>query len=141
MSAAFVLAWLDLTGTPDGRIPPWVLALAAGLSLGLLALTRPLTAVALAVPFGLHGMALLARGSWPIRRRVLAVGEAPGGFAADRTIDATGQWAMPGLVDTAARLREPIRWVEEAAWSMRLKNSDELPLIGWAICMLPKRCT
>ncbi len=56
LSAAFVLAWLDLTGTPDGRIPPWVLALAAGLSLGLLALTRPLTAVALAVPFGLHGM-------------------------------------------------------------------------------------
>ncbi|MEZ5742117.1 MAG: dihydroorotase, partial [Burkholderiaceae bacterium] len=39
--------------------------------------------------------------------RVLAVGDAPGGFSADRTIDASGQWAMPGLVDTAARLREP----------------------------------
>ena len=77
LSAAFALAWLDLTGTPEpgeGRTPPWVHVLVAGLSLGGLALTRPLTAAAIGVPFGLHGLILLARGSWATRRRVLAVG-------------------------------------------------------------------
>lgn len=39
--------------------------------------------------------------------RVLAVGAAPKGFTANRTIDASGLVACPGLVDLAARLREP----------------------------------
>lgn len=39
--------------------------------------------------------------------RVAGVGEAPEDFRADRTIDATGLVVCPGLVDVAARLREP----------------------------------
>ncbi len=39
--------------------------------------------------------------------RVLAVGSMPAGFIAARTIDATGLMVIPGLVDLAARLREP----------------------------------
>jgi dihydroorotase len=39
--------------------------------------------------------------------RVAAVGVAPAGFAADRTIDAAGLVVAPGLVDLSARLREP----------------------------------
>lgn len=39
--------------------------------------------------------------------RVLAVGSMPAGFVAARTIDATGLMVIPGLVDLAARLREP----------------------------------
>lgn len=39
--------------------------------------------------------------------RVVGAGAAPGGFRADRTIDATGLVVAPGLVDLAARLREP----------------------------------
>ena len=39
--------------------------------------------------------------------KVAAVGEAPGGFAADKTIDATNLVVAPGLVDLSARLREP----------------------------------
>jgi dihydroorotase len=39
--------------------------------------------------------------------RVRAIGNIPSGFRADRTIDATGWTVMPGLVDLAARLREP----------------------------------
>ena len=39
--------------------------------------------------------------------RVAAVGDAPDGFHADVTIDATGLAACPGLVDLSARLREP----------------------------------
>jgi len=38
--------------------------------------------------------------------RITAIGEAPG-FEADRVIDATGLVVAPGLVDLAARLREP----------------------------------
>ncbi len=39
--------------------------------------------------------------------KVAAIGSAPAGFVADRTIDATGLVVAPGLVDLAARLREP----------------------------------
>jgi len=38
---------------------------------------------------------------------VVAIGKAPVDFHADRTIDATGMIVCPGLVDVAARLREP----------------------------------
>ena len=39
--------------------------------------------------------------------RVSAIGSSPPDFHADRVIDATGCIVMPGLVDLAARLREP----------------------------------
>ncbi|HET9042435.1 MAG TPA: dihydroorotase, partial [Burkholderiales bacterium] len=39
--------------------------------------------------------------------RVVAAGAAPEGFRADRTIEAAGLVVAPGLVDLAARLREP----------------------------------
>ncbi|TXT27262.1 MAG: dihydroorotase [Gallionellaceae bacterium] len=40
-------------------------------------------------------------------KRIAAIGTAPDGFVADRVIDAVGLMVIPGLVDTAARLREP----------------------------------
>lgn len=39
--------------------------------------------------------------------RIQAIGEAPAGFEAEQRLDASGQWVIPGLVDLAARLREP----------------------------------
>jgi dihydroorotase len=39
--------------------------------------------------------------------RIVAVGEAPAGFEAERVIDATGLAVCPGLVDLAVRVREP----------------------------------
>lgn len=39
--------------------------------------------------------------------RILAHGRAPDGFAAERVIDASGLVVCPGLIDLAARLREP----------------------------------
>ena len=39
--------------------------------------------------------------------RVAAVGTAPPGFVAERTLDAAGLVVAPGLVDLSARLREP----------------------------------
>ncbi|HEY8553369.1 MAG TPA: dihydroorotase [Burkholderiales bacterium] len=38
---------------------------------------------------------------------VAGIGQAPAGFVAERTIDATGLVVCPGLVDLRARLREP----------------------------------
>ena len=40
-------------------------------------------------------------------RRILAIGKRPEGFVAALEIDAEGLMVMPGLVDLAARLREP----------------------------------
>lgn len=39
--------------------------------------------------------------------RIAAIGDAPAGWSASRTIDARGLIVCPGLVDLAARLREP----------------------------------
>lgn len=39
--------------------------------------------------------------------KVIAIGAAPAGFRADETLDADGLVVAPGLVDMAARLREP----------------------------------
>ena len=42
-----------------------------------------------------------------VDRRIAAIGTAPEGFVAVQVIDAAGLIVMPGLVDMAARLREP----------------------------------
>lgn len=73
LSAAFAMAWLDLFADEPFR-RPWLPTLVAGLCLGLMALTRPLTAVAVAAPFGLHGLYLLVRGEAATRRRLLRLG-------------------------------------------------------------------
>ncbi len=39
--------------------------------------------------------------------RIAGIGRAPAGFRAERTVDAAGLVACPGLVDLSARLREP----------------------------------
>jgi hypothetical protein len=78
LSAAFALAWLDATtqgeagerGTSFRNLATWT----AGLSLGLLALARPFTAVAIGLPFAIHGLYFLGLGDGGTRRRVLAIG-------------------------------------------------------------------
>lgn len=40
-------------------------------------------------------------------KHIAAIGKAPQGFVAEQVIDAAGLIVMPGLVDVAARLREP----------------------------------
>ncbi len=39
--------------------------------------------------------------------QVVAIGSPPDGFQPSHTIDASGKWVLPGLVDLQARLREP----------------------------------
>lgn len=73
LTLAFILAWIDLRALP-ARIPAWMLIWIAGLSLGLLALTRPLTALAVGLPFFIEGLVTLIRGPKSIRGRILSVG-------------------------------------------------------------------
>lgn len=48
-----------------------------------------------------------ARDVYVAAGKIVAVGAAPNGFTANRVIDAAGLAVCPGLVDLAARLREP----------------------------------
>ncbi len=93
---ALTLAWLDLfprAGRKPSSVPAWLLVAVAGLSPGLLALTRPLTALGAALPLGLHGLWLLARAGRAARRRVLAVGALALAVAALLPL---WQWALTG---------------------------------------------
>ncbi len=81
LTLAFILAWIDLPA-PQGRLPAWMPVWLAGLSLGLLALTRPLTALAVALPFFIEGLIRLIRGPKPLRLRIIAVGVIAVGLSA-----------------------------------------------------------
>ncbi len=74
LSAAFALTWLDVVAPRRDGPPPWVAVLASGGSLAALVLTRPWTAVGVALPFGVWGLLRLGRGPREIRLRVLGVG-------------------------------------------------------------------
>jgi len=69
----FTLAWLDGT-SGEPKLPLWVSGLQAALSLGLLVLTRPLTALAGSLPFILHGVWCLIKGSSSKRYWVMSIG-------------------------------------------------------------------
>jgi 4-amino-4-deoxy-L-arabinose transferase-like glycosyltransferase len=73
LTAAFALGWLESFASPETR-RSWLAALAAALALGLLVLSRPLTALAVALPFGVHGVYLLIRGSRRVRLRLVSFG-------------------------------------------------------------------
>lgn len=75
LALAFLHAWLDLTGLGRGagKAPRWLVAAVGGLALGLLVLTRPLTAAAIALPAMLHGAWLLWRGGAQMRRAAAAL--------------------------------------------------------------------
>lgn len=73
LSATFVLGWLDAFAPPP-QPRRWLPAIAAGLALGVLVLTRPLTAIGLAFPFGLHGLYLLFKSDRETRLRLVALG-------------------------------------------------------------------
>lgn len=93
LTLAFSLGWLDAFCSPAARGSdaddisarnPRIITLAtltAAGSLGLMALSRPFTAAAIALPFAIHGLYLLVRGPVPIRRRLLIFGLIAGGLS------------------------------------------------------------
>ncbi len=69
LSTTFALAWLDSWDHESMR--PWLATIAAALALGLLAFTRPLTALGVSLPFLPHAAILWFREGWSTRRRLL----------------------------------------------------------------------
>jgi 4-amino-4-deoxy-L-arabinose transferase-like glycosyltransferase len=76
LTLALTLGWLDgVVARPlQPRFPRALPVIVAGLSLGLLTVTRPLTAVGVGLPFGIHGAWLLVSGDRRARRAVLSAG-------------------------------------------------------------------
>jgi hypothetical protein len=91
LTLGFVLAWLDVfkheghSGHKEKNVVPfapfvfkpapgWLTILVAGLSLGVLILTRPMNALGVALPFFVHGLILLVRGDRSTRIHVLTIG-------------------------------------------------------------------
>jgi 4-amino-4-deoxy-L-arabinose transferase-like glycosyltransferase len=74
LSVVFSLAWLDAWMQRDeeqNRLNPWLPTLVSATCLGLLALTRPFTALGVSLPFVVHGFILLVRGNRATRLRLL----------------------------------------------------------------------
>ncbi len=80
-----VIGWLDLFTSSDPTctlsLPRSLPMTVAALALGLLALSRPWTAVGVAIPLGLHGLWLLARGSRASRLLIIQFGLISGATA------------------------------------------------------------
>ena len=81
LSAVFCLGWLesfwrvgDPAGTHKNLHFIWIYTLVAALALGLLILTRPFTAMAVALPFGVHGLYVLIRSDQRTRVRLVVFG-------------------------------------------------------------------
>jgi hypothetical protein len=92
LCTAFTLFWIDALETEEkqGR---WLKSAAAGLCLGVLGLTRPLTMAAIALPFGIHGILLLIRGNRRQRRQIILIG---GITLSLLSLHFVWQWALTG---------------------------------------------
>ncbi len=86
LSAAFALAWLQAFAEPPSVAPVnprrlWAITLAAALILAALVLTRPFTALAVAVPFAFHGLYRLLTGDRQVRHRLITFVLLAGGLS------------------------------------------------------------
>lgn len=97
LALVFQLAWLDSFPlgimSREQRAPDKLVLITGGTSLGLLALTRPLTAAAVAIPFALHGAYLLARGVPGEKKKLLLLALVTLGVTSLLLI---WQWALGG---------------------------------------------
>jgi len=75
LALGITLAWLDTFQSREEWEPPrkWLTIAIAGLSLGVLVLTRPMDGLGVAIPFFIHGSILLSCGDKSTRQRVLAI--------------------------------------------------------------------
>jgi hypothetical protein len=81
LSCTLALAWLDLF-CYKSTIPAWLLTAVGGASIGALVLTRPWSAVGVALPFAFHALRLLWKGSSHQRKQVFVIGLLAGGISA-----------------------------------------------------------
>lgn len=83
LSSLFVLCWLKSfwddkeaksTEDPVRAEKQWGYTIITALVLGVFILTRPMTALAVAAPFGIHGLYLMVRGDAQTRKRLFVFG-------------------------------------------------------------------
>ncbi len=73
LGTAFTLFWIDTLDKEEEQWD-WLKAATAGLCLGVLGLTRPLTMIAFVIPFGIHGLVSMIRGTRRQREKIILVG-------------------------------------------------------------------
>ena len=73
LATAFFISWLDILEKNEESLKG-LASLVGGLCLGMLALTRPLTAMVFAIPSTVHGAICLIRGPGILRKRIMIVG-------------------------------------------------------------------
>ena len=97
LTLVWMLAWFDLfiPSRPAAatRLPRALLLAAGGLSMGLLVLTRPMTALAIALPFAVHAAILVVRKPRAVLRDLAFVFLLACGVAALLPV---WQWALTG---------------------------------------------
>ena len=81
LSTGLALAWLKAFTRPYSP-HPWLPTLAAALLTGGLAITRPWSAVGIAIPFAIHALILLSGSDRSTRLRLVAFGLLAAGFSA-----------------------------------------------------------
>jgi hypothetical protein len=81
LSTGLALAWLKAFTKPISS-HPWLCTAAAALLTGGLAITRPWSAVGIAIPFAIHGLMLLRAGDRSTRLRLVFFGLLAAGFTA-----------------------------------------------------------
>ncbi len=77
LSLFLALSWLD-SFDEKSSIPRWIPMSVAALSIGLMSLTRPLTALGVTFPFFIHGIILLFKHKKQEKIRVLLIGTIAG---------------------------------------------------------------
>ena len=93
---AFSLFWFDALDA-DQKNSAWLKGIIAGLCLGLVGLTRPLTMAAIVIPFFIHGMIKIIRGNKSQRRIIFLIG---GSALIVACLHFIWQWALTGSLMT-----------------------------------------
>ena len=73
LSAGFALCWFNAFGNARSS-RTWLYAILGGACLGTLAMTRPMTAVGVGLPFAVYGIYLLIGSEWKTRWQLLSLG-------------------------------------------------------------------
>ncbi len=90
--SAFSLFWFDCLDA-DQQTGLWFKGISAGVCLGLVGLTRPLTMAAISIPFLIHGIFQMIRGNRVQRRVVFLIG---GSALFVTCLHFVWQWALTG---------------------------------------------
>ena len=90
--SAFSLFWFDALEA-DQQTRVWFKAISAGLCLGLVGLTRPLTMAAISIPYFIHGMIKIIQGNQIQRRTIFLIG---GSALVVACLHFLWQWVLTG---------------------------------------------